>query len=108
MQAAQSLSHQVGVTAACKALRVSRATFYRQQRPASRPLTPPMPHPRKLSDAEVQHIHDRLLSPRFVDQAPACIVADLLDEGQYLCCERTMYRILAAHGQVNERRRGHR
>ena len=32
------------------------------------------------------------------------VVAMLLDEGQYLCSERTMYRILAASRPVRERR----
>jgi putative transposase len=36
--------------------------------------------------------------PRFVDMAPAEIYATLLDEGTYLCSERTMYRLLAAEG----------
>jgi putative transposase len=30
--------------------------------------------------------------------------ATLLDEGRYLCSERTMYRLLAAEGEVRERR----
>ena len=38
--------------------------------------------------------------PRFVDRAPAEVVATLLDEGHYLCSERTMYRILAADQPV--------
>jgi hypothetical protein len=33
-----------------------------------------------------------LHSTRFVDRAPAQIVATLLDEGRYLCSVRTMYR----------------
>ena len=45
-----------------------------------------------------------LASPRFVDRAPAEVAATLLDEGQYLCSERTMYRILAANQPVRERR----
>ena len=45
-----------------------------------------------------------LHEPRFVDVAPAEIYATLLDEGQYLCSERTMYRLLAAHHEVRERR----
>ena len=45
-----------------------------------------------------------LASPRFVDRSPAEVVATLLDEGQYLCAERTMYRILAANQPVRERR----
>ena len=36
--------------------------------------------------------------------APAEVVATLLDEGHYLCSERTMYRILAADQPVRERR----
>ena len=43
-------------------------------------------------------------SERFCDQAPGEIYATLLDEGSYLCSERTMYRILASNPQVRERR----
>ena len=50
----------------------------------------------------VEH-HNVLASPRFVDRAPAEVVATLLDEGRYLCSERTMYRILAANQPVRER-----
>jgi putative transposase len=45
-----------------------------------------------------------LQAPRFVDLAPAEVVATLLDEGIYLASERTMYRILADAGQTGERR----
>jgi putative transposase len=45
-----------------------------------------------------------LHSERFVDRAPAQVVATLLDDEQYLCSVRTMYRILAARGEVHERR----
>jgi putative transposase len=45
-----------------------------------------------------------LHEPRFVDLAPAEVYATLLDEGRYLCSERTMYRLLAAHDEVRERR----
>ncbi len=47
---------------------------------------------------------DCLREPRFVDLAPAEIYATLLDEGTYQCSIRTMYRILAEHGAVRERR----
>jgi len=40
-----------------------------------------------------------------MDRAPAQVVATLLDEGQYLCSTRTMYRLLAARDEVRERRR---
>jgi len=62
----------------------------------------------KLSPHEYHKAHALLLCDRFVDQAPATIVATLLDEGEYVCSERTMYRILAHHHQLKERRRGHR
>jgi len=42
---------------------------------------------------------------RFIDQAPASIYANLLDEGRYLCSVPTMYRLLRAEGEVRERRR---
>jgi putative transposase len=45
-----------------------------------------------------------LNSERFWDQAPGEVYAALLDEGKYLCSERTMYRILAANWHVRERR----
>jgi len=47
---------------------------------------------------------ERLREPRFVDLAPAEVYATLLDEGAYLCSERTMYRLLAGHAEVRERR----
>ena len=36
---------------------------------------------------------------RYREMAPAEVVATLLDAGQYVCSERTMYRILERHGQ---------
>jgi hypothetical protein len=41
---------------------------------------------------------------RFADLAPAQVYATLLDEGGYLCSERTMYRVLTANHEVRERR----
>jgi putative transposase len=45
-----------------------------------------------------------LNSERFVDCAPRTIYATLLDEQQYLCSWRTMYRILVEADEVCERR----
>ena len=41
---------------------------------------------------------------RFQDWAPAAVQATLLDEGNYLCSTRTMYRILEQEGETRERR----
>jgi putative transposase len=91
------------VASTCAALGVSRATYYRSCKP--RPELAPRPAPpRALTEDERRAALDALHSPRFVDQSPAEIYATLLDESQYLCSERTMYRILAANAPVRERR----
>lgn len=59
---------------------------------------------RALSEAERERVLHVLHEDRFVDKAPAAVVAALLDEGIYLCSSRTMYRILHDHGEVKERR----
>lgn len=48
---------------------------------------------------------DVLHSTRFADAAPAQVWATLLDEGDYLGSESTMYRLLRANGETGERRR---
>jgi putative transposase len=48
-----------------------------------------------------------LNSQRFCDLAPTEIYAILLDEGHYLCSERTMYRILKKHKQTVVRHQAH-
>lgn len=60
--------------------------------------------PRALSDEERQQVLDELHSARFVDLAPAEVYATLLDEGRYLCSERTMYRLLDGNREIRERR----
>lgn len=102
---AADLADSVGVVSACEALGVSRASWYRHHRP--RPKEPAAPRPvpsRALSAGERQCVLDILHSERYVDRAPAEVVATLLDEGRYVCSERTMYRILEANKEVRERR----
>jgi len=57
-----------------------------------------------LTDAEEHKVLDTLNSERFQDMAPGEVHATLLDEGVYLCSERTMYRILSKRGQSVIRR----
>jgi len=102
--ATTSLASPVGVAPACRALGVPRATFYRRHRPTPGPQQPRKTPARALDEHERECVLDVLTSPRFVDRSPAEVVATLLDEGQYLCSERTMYRILAAEQPVRERR----
>lgn len=93
----------VGIAAGCAALGLSRATYYRDQRPRPAPRLRPKPR-RALSDAQREHVLALLDSDRFVDKAPRQVYAELLDDGEYLCSVRTMYRILATADQVRERR----
>jgi putative transposase len=93
----------LGIVAVCAAIGMSRATFYRWLRPVYGPPRPRRSQ-RALSPSERQRVLDVLHEPRFVDKAPGEIYATLLDEGTYLCSERTMYRVLAANNEVRERR----
>jgi putative transposase len=61
-------------------------------------------HWRRLNESEETDVLEKLMGDRFVDMAPEAIVATLLDEGEYLCSSRTMYRILNRHKAVKERR----
>jgi putative transposase len=90
---------------ACQALGRSRASHYRQRRGPK--LGPPVPRPRPphaLDRAEAAAVLEVLNSERFCDLAPAQVWATLLDEGTYLACISTMYRLLRAADEVRERR----
>jgi putative transposase len=108
MELASEFAPQVGATAGCRALGVPRASWYRHHRPAAVAFGPKprrKPSPRALTPLERQTVLDVLNEPQFQDKAPGEVHATLLDQGRYLCSERTMYRILAANEQVRERRK---
>jgi putative transposase len=105
MDAVHRLAPTVGIESACEVLGVARASFYRQ--PVFGPALPVFSRPtpaRALSQEERETVRDVLNSTRFQDCAPAAIQATLLDEGQYLCSTRTMYRVLNEDGASRERR----
>ncbi len=107
MDAAQTLASAVGIKPACDAFGLARCGFYRAQArtyaPMVEPTTRPSP-PRALSADERQGVLDLLHSDRFADQAPHEVYATLLDEGEYHCSIRTMYRLLNHNQEVKERR----
>jgi putative transposase len=113
MDAVTQLAPAVGVVAACDFLAVARASFYRQ-RPVPGPPASPASEPalpagrstpaRALSPIERASVLTVLHGERFQDRSPAAVQATLLDEGQYLCSTRTMYRILEQQGESRERR----
>jgi len=102
VSAIQESAPMLSVWAVCAALGLARATFYRRQQfgPHQARRSPP----RTLSGDERATVLATLNADRFCDLAPAQVYATLLDEQQYLCSERTMYRILAENAQVRERR----
>jgi putative transposase len=107
MASTESLAGHIGVVPACESMGVARSTLYYQRREAQEPKQEPNPRPtpaRALNDREKQKVLDELHSDRFVDKSPGEVWATLLDEGVYLCSERTMYRILADNEEVKERR----
>lgn len=98
------LAIKIGIKRACEALGVSRSSIYRARQP--QPSAQPHPVPaHALSLEEQVEVRETLNSERFMDKAPRQVYAALLDEGEYLCHWRTMYRILAVHDEVRERRR---
>jgi putative transposase len=95
----------VGTAGACRVLGASRASVYRRRQPPRVCEHRPRPTPaRALTQTERVAVGEQLNSERFMDSSPAQVWATLLDEGTYLCSERTMYRILATGDQVRERR----
>lgn len=113
----ESWTPRVGVEAACRAFGVSPRTWRHRRQDAEGQLPqrpsrakPESEHQRlawRIDDDERARIRAILCSERFCDLAPAQIYPALLDDGIYLCSERTMYRILAEADLVGDRRRGH-
>jgi len=106
MAAVTELASEVGASAACQALCMPRASYYRDRRKTSFPeetVSRPVPA-RALRPAERESVLACLHQERFQDRSPAAVYATLLDEGEYLCSIRSMYRLLQKRGESRERR----
>jgi len=103
MRTVAEIAPRLGVSPTCAAMGLPRSTYYRHQRPRPRQTVRPAPA-RALSPIERREVMTVLHDCRFIDEAPGHVYATLLDEGRYLCSERTMYRILAENAEVRERR----
>lgn len=106
MEAVETLTPEVGTRPACAAMGIPPATVYRHRaRRKEPPVSRRRPSPRRaLPSQERQEVLDVLHSEEYRDQAPREVYAALLDQGQYLCSIRTMYRLLEANQEVKERR----
>jgi len=110
------LARQVGVQLVCRAMPVSRASYYRRRKkPLPEPDTAeaePIPKAsrrrgpagRALTPEEQDTLLEILHSERFADQAPRAIYATLLSEGVYHGSVSSMYRLLQRNQEVKERR----
>src|SRR5205823_6390802 len=107
MSAITELAIDVGTSAACQVLWMPRASYYYGQcrKASALAVASPRPSPaRALHPAEREAVLARLHEKRFQDRSPAAVYATLLDEGEYHCSIRTMYRLLDEQGEVRERR----
>jgi putative transposase len=106
MAAVTELANEVGTSAACLALGMPRPSYYRDRSKPSFPAaTASRPVPaRALRPAEREAVLACLHEERFQDRSPAAVYATLLDEGEYLCSIRSMYRLLQRRGESCERR----
>jgi len=108
MNLVQQHRHETPVRPLCQALGLPRASWYRRIRQASPVLpvsSPARPRPAlALSEPERHEVLEVLHSARFRDLPPTQVYPLLLEEGRYLCSVRTMYRLLAQHHEIRERR----
>ncbi|HVS90343.1 MAG TPA: IS3 family transposase [Candidatus Acidoferrum sp.] len=105
MAAVGELATTAGIYAACQALALPRASYYRHRRPRSSasPVSRRRPA-RALHQQEKETVLACLHEERFQDRSPAAVYATLLDEGTYHCSISTMYRVLDEHSESRERR----
>ena len=103
MDTVKEMGPQLGIALTCAAIGLARATFYRRLAPMYGPHERRTPA-RALSKEQRRAVLAVLHEPRFVDLAPAEVWSTMLDEGNFLCSERTMYRILEENHEVRERR----
>ena len=101
MKIAERNRRQHTVKELCETLGMSRSTWYRAQKPKDLDRRRP---PRKLAEEERTTVLNILNSETFQDEAVPFVYSKLLDDGLYLCSQRTMYRILKAEKQVQQRR----
>jgi putative transposase len=105
------LRDELGERLACQSLGLSRSTEQRRKKPHE-PHEAHEPKERAAREApewaltqeERQQVLDLANSREHTDKTMTEIYHHLLDHDQYLCSPRTMYRILAEHSEIRERR----
>ena len=101
-----SQEKNIPVSALCYAVAIPRATYYRHERDAESSVTFSYKPPKNaLSREEKQQVLDLLHSERFIDKTPYEAFNTLIDNGEYYCSTRTMYRVLEEKGETQDRRK---
>ena len=107
----QILQIHIDTGECCTYLGLSRSTYYSW---ISGKDPNPAPKPRKpyeaahiLSESERRQVLGLMNSDAYVDKTPYEVFYTELDQGNYYCSIRSIYRILSANQMVTERRRGH-
>jgi len=104
IQAVKEYSLTLGVRNVCQVLGMPRSSLYQARRKVTRETRPRAVSARALGREERLKVLEKLNSPRYQDQSPREVYADMLDGGEYLCSVETMYRILTENKEVRERR----
>jgi putative transposase len=107
----QAVTSGARLRVACAQIGLSVRTVRRWQRPCAsqgdcrvRGLRAKTEPPNKLAPAEVARAMAVLNSDEFKDSAPSQIVPRLVDRGEYMASESTIYRLLRAANQLSHRR----
>lgn len=93
---------------ACELLGLDARTLQRWKRTGlgdDRRAGPKTAPKNALTPHERQQIRDTANLPEFRDLSPKQIVPRLADQGRYIACESSFYRVLKAAGQVQHRER---
>ena len=91
---------------ACEVMVISAKTYQRWGRPENQHdgrLQAKHEPANRLTELERQRMITLVNEPEYADLSPSKIVPKLADEGRYLACESSFYRVLKAHKQLTHR-----
>jgi putative transposase len=101
----EETASSTGIKAACDAIGLSLATFYRYRKPRQLSFRfRKAGSAQELSTRERNEVLAWLSSDRFLDRSVRQVHTVLWDEGQYRCSVSTLYRLLRQNGPIKDRR----
>ena len=102
--------YAIPISRLCGAVDIPRCDFYRAKIniTSTKQIKVNKLPANKLKTDDSRNILDLLHSEEFVDTTPYHVFYTMLDKGLYYCSIRTMYRLLKARSETQERRRHRR